>query len=91
MFPKIDQAARLKQIQTDYEQTEAAKSIVIVGGGAVGIEWAAFIKEQWGDKQVRAGMGETVARLCACVCVYVCVHACVFFFVCLCVRARAYV
>lgn len=34
------------------EQIKAAKNIVIVGGGPVGVEMAAEVKEHFPDKQV---------------------------------------
>ncbi|MEW5306047.1 MAG: hypothetical protein WDW36_008548 [Sanguina aurantia] len=55
----VTKAERLNELQGVYEQVKAAKSIVIIGGGASGVEYAAEIVEAFAGKALTVvGSGE---------------------------------
>lgn len=49
---QLSKADRLHNFKQTFEALEAAHSVVIVGGGAVGVELAAEIAEKFSGKQV---------------------------------------
>ncbi|KAF8075300.1 FAD/NAD(P)-binding domain-containing protein [Lyophyllum atratum] len=56
-FPRTDSGVK-EHVNTLHDQLAKAKDIVLVGGGAVGIELAGEIKDQWPDKKVTIVHGD---------------------------------